>query len=199
MKFLIKGNACFFRLNSSSVLKTKNKNMKKVIFVITLFFIIGAPFYSHAVPVISQKKSIHQPVNFSKKQKKKSFIQRIILKKIQRKIDRQARKRNNYKKIDQRTKANNSLIFGIGALLSTIIGFFVFASATTVGATLSGLLTFGLLVALCSAGALISGLNYFEGKNQSDEKNKNDLKAKFGTLIGSIILGIILILLAFFK
>ena len=173
--------------------------MKKVIFAITLFFIINIPFYSHAVPVISQKKSLHQPVNFSKKQKKKNFFQRIILKKIQRKIDRQVRKRNNYKKIDQRTKANNSLIFGIGALLSTIIGFFVVASATTVGATLSGLLTFGLLVALCSAGALISGLNYFEGKNQSDEKNKNDLKAKFGTLIGSIILGIILILLAFFK
>ena len=173
--------------------------MKKVIFAITLFFIISVPFYSHAIPVTTQKKSIHQPVNFSKKQKKKSFIQRIILKKIQRKIDRQGRKRNNYKKIDQRTKANNSLILGIGALLLAIIGFFVVASATTVGATLSGLITFGLLVVLCGAGALINGLNYFEGKNRPDERNNNDLKAKFGILIGSVMLGVILILLAFSK
>ena len=172
--------------------------MKKVIFVITLFFIIGAPFYSHAVPVTSQKKSIHQPVNFSKKQKKKNFFQRIILKKIQRKIDRQIKKRNKLKKNNQSTKAKTSLILAVGAILTILIGFSVISTATTLGAFFSGIILFGILVILFSVGAIISGLNYFEEKNSSNQKNNDDVKARFGIVIGSIILVISFLLFAAF-
>ena len=117
--------------------------MKKVIFVITILFLMSAPFYSYAVPVNSQKKSIHQPVNFSKKQKKKNFFQRIILKKIQRKIDRQSRMKGNqikYSPSDQLAK--KSISFGIISLLSILVGLLLLSTI----ARISGLI---ILIGIC--------------------------------------------------
>ena len=172
--------------------------MKKVIFKITLIFIIGLPFSSQALKSVYPQKATYSVKEFSKKQKKKNFFQRIILKKIQRKIDRQIKKRNKLKKNNQSTKAKTSLILAVGAILTILIGFSVISTATTLGAFFSGIILFGILVILFSVGAIISGLNYFEEKNSSNQKNNDDVKARFGIVIGSIILVISFLLFAAF-
>jgi len=167
--------------------------MKKVIFVIILFFIMGPLFPSQAIPSVSQKKTRHQPVSFSKKQKKLNFFQRIILKKIQRKIARQARKSNKQKKNQPNTNANKSFFFGLLSLLAVILGYLAFTSATSIGGALSNLFLFGLIAVILGVVAMINGFNHFEEKKIQGQKNGDDLKAGFGIVIGMILVGILII------
>jgi len=166
--------------------------MKKVIFVIILFFIMGPPFPSQAITPVSQKKTRHQPVSFSKKQKKLNFFQRIILKKIQRKIARQTRK-SNKKKNQLNTNANTSFFFGLLSLLAVILGYLAFTSATSIGGALSNLFLFGLLAVILGVVAMINGFNHYEEKKIQGQKNGDDLKAGFGIVIGMILVGILII------
>lgn len=82
--------------------------MKKVFFAINLFFILGLPFSSQAVQSVMVQNEKCYVENFPKKQKKLNFFQRIILKKIKRKIDRQVRKRNKQKENKTNRHANLS-------------------------------------------------------------------------------------------
>jgi len=56
-------------------------SMKKVIFTITLFFIMGLPFSSQAIPLTPQKKTRHQSISFSKKTTKAEFFSANYFKK----------------------------------------------------------------------------------------------------------------------
>ena len=162
--------------------------MEKIIFVITLFFIASIPFYSHAVPVTSKKKSIHQPVNFSKKQKKRNFFQRIILRKIQRKLDRKTRK----KRKRGNELANKSLGFGLGSIL--VLGFELLVGTLLPVGLDSGLLFmlllgFNLTAFLFGIKGVSNGIQHLR-KNRNDSsiqgKKKGDWKTSIGIIFGAI-------------
>ena len=105
--------------------------MEKVIFAIVLTFIIGLPFSSQAVKSDYQRKTTNSVKVFSKKQKKLNFFQRILLKKIKRKIDRQVRKKN--KKVENTPKdklRKEGLFLGLVSLTSA---FLAFRAAVTIG------------------------------------------------------------------
>ena len=168
--------------------------MEKIIFVITLFFIASIPFYSHAVPVTSQKKSIHQSVVFSKKQKKRNFFQRIILKKIQRKIDRQARKRNNQKKNKHSSNANKSFLFGLLSILGAIIGIIIVTSTNGIGCILLSFFISALFTLIFGVISLINSIKYFQRNNPSGQLDFEDFKAWFGIVVAAILVGILFVI-----
>ena len=171
--------------------------MKKVIFTITLIFIIGAPFYSHAAPVTSQKKSVHQPVSFSKKpnqtktKKKKNFLQRILIKKIQRKIDRKTRKRNKQKKGKLNRNANLSFFFGLLSLFAVVLGIIVIASSNSIGGGLLSFIIAAPIAIVFGVISLINSVKYFQRNNPSGQLDFEDFKAWFGIGVAVILVGIL--------
>ncbi len=163
--------------------------MKKSIFAIIILFIVGLPFSSQAVQSVSSKKAIYHPGKVSKKQKKLNFFQRIILKKIKRKIDRQSRKRNKQKKNQSKRNADRSFLFGILSILAVILGFLSAISANTLSGGLWHLFIFSILTGILGIAALISGFSYLEKEKTSDEENDNSFKAWFGIIVGVIVVG----------
>jgi len=164
-------------------------SMKKVIFTITLFFIMGLPFSSQAIPLTPQKKTRHQPISFSKKQQKLNFFQRIILKKIKRKIARQARKKNKYLKDNPTDKlADDSLLFGAGSILALLIGYLaILSSATTLGGVFLGILLVGGLAIVLGMLALNKGFKYFDSVDGFTAKDKSSRwTASLGIFLGII-------------
>jgi len=168
--------------------------MKKSIFVIIIFFIIGLPFSSQAVQPISQKKSKHQPINFSKKQKKLNFFQRIILKKIQRKIARQARKKKKEQEgflNDKQTR--QSIFFGLGSALAAQ-GALIAASISKFVARIRYLVIFGGIAVMLGVIAIIFGIKSLRKRKIIPNEKRSRWKAWFGIFLG--IIGFLLTLQA---